>query len=209
MFSRTTIRTVLATVAAAVALTTAVGGPAQAAPGGALTPVPSLDTARYLGTWWQQAAIPGFYSIRCARDTHATYSLISATTIKVDNRCISPTGMPDGVVGRADLADKKTGAQFVVSFPGVPNTIDPQNHPNYIVAWVADDERPGRAYQYAIVGDPTRLSGFALSRDRVISTAQLLRLRSEVEKLGFNPCLFLVSPTTGGRSDYTPLCLVS
>ena len=34
------------------------------------------------------------------------------------------------------------------------------------------------------------------------------RLTKEIEKVGYNPCTFLVSPTTGGRSDYSPLCTV-
>lgn len=210
MVSRATlVRSILAVAAAFAVSVGALAPAANGAPGAAaLQPVRSLDAERYLGTWWQQAAIPGFYSIRCARDTNATYSLIDATTIKVDNRCVSFAGRPDGILGRADLVDPKTHAQFSVSFPGIPGTIDPQKRPNYIVAWVADGMSPTDPYEYAIVGDPTRLSGFVLSRDRVIPKDKLLSLRGRVEALGFNSCLFLVSPTSGGRSDYTPLCLI-
>ncbi|WP_298445513.1 lipocalin family protein [Gordonia sp. (in: high G+C Gram-positive bacteria)] len=193
------------TLAAATALAAA---PAHAAPAGSLQPVPRLDVERYLGTWWQQAAIPGFYSVRCLRDTSAHYGLIDATTISVNNTCVSPTGRPDGIRGQAKVVDPRSRAQLSVSFPGVPGTLNPQNTPNYIVTWVADGPRPGDPYEYAIVGDPTRLSGFILSRDRVISTRTLLMLRDKAEERGFNTCLFLTSPTTGGRSDYLPLCLV-
>ncbi|AVM02258.1 lipocalin [Gordonia iterans] len=183
--------------------------PASAAPATPLQPVDKLDVERYLGTWWQQAAIPGFYSIRCARDTSARYGLIDETTISVDNTCISSTGARDGVRGRAKVVDPESRAQLSVSFPDVPFSVDPHDRPNYVVAWVASGNDPDGPYEYAIVGDPDRLSGFILTRDRVIPTSTLLALRSEVSRLGFHTCLFLTSPTTGGRSDYTPLCRVA
>ncbi|WP_414976543.1 lipocalin family protein [Gordonia sp. (in: high G+C Gram-positive bacteria)] len=201
-----------AAASAAVALT-ALGlgtldhAAAQGAPA-TLQPVAKLDVHRYLGAWWQQAAVPGFYSLRCARDTVATYSLIDATTVKVDNKCIGPLGNPDGIKGQAKVVDTKTNAQLSVSFPGIPGTIDAGGRANYVVAWVADGARPSDPYRYAIVGDPYRLSGYILSRDKVISHSTLLWLRSQAEKVGFNSCTLLVSPTTGGRSDYTPLCLL-
>ncbi|QKT08047.1 lipocalin family protein [Gordonia sp. X0973] len=200
------------TVLLAALLTTVLGGlaagPSTAAPSGTLRPVRSLDVNRYLGAWWQQAAIPGFYSVRCARDTVARYGIIDKTTLSVDNRCISPSGQPDGIKGKATVVDTKTNAQLVVSFPGVPNTIDTRGVPNYIVAWVADGAHRGDPYRYAIVGDPFRVSGFILSRDRVISNGTLLMLRHEAEKLGFNSCLFVTSPTSPAQSGYLPLCLV-
>ncbi|WP_448221443.1 lipocalin family protein [Gordonia iterans] len=195
---------VLAALLTAVAAVT----PAHAAPATPLQPVNRLDVERYLGTWWQQAAIPGFYSIRCARDTSARYGLIDETTISVDNTCVSPTGARDGVRGRAKVVDLESRAQLSVSFPEVPFSFDPQDRPNYIVAWVASGDGPDAPYEHAIVGDPDRLSGFILTREQVIPRSTLLALRDEAGKLGFNTCLFLTSPTTGGRSDYTPLCAV-
>ncbi|MFT3899371.1 MAG: lipocalin family protein [Gordonia sp. (in: high G+C Gram-positive bacteria)] len=196
------------TVAAALAVFPLSGVSAASAAPGTLQPVRSLDVPRYLGAWWQQAAIPGFYSLRCARDTVARYGLIDPMTVSVNNRCISPTGQRDGIVGKAKVVDPKTKAQLAVSFPGVPYTFDTKDRPNYVIAWVANGDRPGDPYKYAIVGDPDRLSGFILARSRVISTRTLLMLRAQTERLGFNSCLFVISPTTGGRSDYTPLCLV-
>lgn len=179
--------------------------PANAAP---LRPVASLDPARYLGQWWQLATVPSFYGVRCARDTNATYTKINDTTIGVNNRCTSFTGMSDGIKGQAKIVDPVTKAQLVVSFPGIPFAVNPGNTPNYIVSYVEDGDSPTAPYQYAIVGDPTRSSGFLLSRDKVVPTSELRRLRTKIESVGFNPCTFLISPTTGGRSDYSPLCLV-
>ncbi|MGX7695251.1 lipocalin family protein [Gordonia polyisoprenivorans] len=203
----------LAVLGAVVALI-ATPATADAAP---LKPVAKLDVTRYLGTWWQQATIPSFFGVRCAKDTNATYTQINATTIGVDNKCTSFTGQPDGIKGKATVIDPVTKAQLVVTFPGVPNTINPGNNPNYIVTWVGDAQgRDATAqganstepYQFAIVGDPTRLSGFVLSREKVLTTDQLRMLKRRTEAAGFTSCTFLISPTTGGRSDYSPLCTV-
>ena len=77
-----------------------------------------------------------------------------------------------------------------------------------IVAYLEDGPDPAGPYRYAVVGDPSRGSGFLLSRDKVVPNSELRRLTKEIEKVGYNPCTFLVSPTTGGRSDYSPLCTV-
>ncbi|MXP23764.1 lipocalin [Gordonia sp. HNM0687] len=197
--------TLLATTALAVAALVASTGPAAAAP---LQPIPKLDTERYLGSWWQLAAIPAFFNLNCAKDTKATYTLIDATTIGVENTCTTFTGQTNGITGQAKVVDPVTNAQLSVSFPQVPVSIDPNNAPNYIVTWIADGATPDDPYRFALVGNPTRLSGFVLSREKVVSTDTLRMLRGQVEKAGFNSCTFLVSPTTGGRTDYSPLCTV-
>ncbi|GAB93580.1 lipocalin family protein [Gordonia rhizosphera] len=197
--------TVLVALAAALATLVATAAPASAAP---LAPVPKLDVDRYLGTWWQLATVPSFFGVRCAKDTNATYTRIDDRTIGVDNRCTSPTGQLDGIKGKAIVLDPVTNAQLAVKFPFVPNTLDSGDTPNYIVAWLQDGDSPTAPYRYAIVGDPTRFSGFLLSRDKTVSNAELRRLRGKVESVGYNSCTFLISPTTGGRSDYSPLCTV-
>lgn len=202
------ILVVLATALLA-AMTALLSIPAPARADTTLQPVKNLDVERYLGTWWQQATIPAFYGIRCAKDTNATYTLINSTTVGVDNKCTSFTGQPDGIKGKATVVDpKKSNAALAVSFPGIPNTINTGSFPNYVIAWVADGKDPKGPYEYAIVGDPYRLSGFVLSREKVVSNEKLHMLRLKTESLGFNSCTFLISPITGGRSDYSPLCTV-
>lgn len=167
------ILVVLATALLA-AMTSLLSMPAPARADTTLQPVKNLDVERYLGTWWQQATIPAFYGIRCAKDTNATYTLINPTTVGVDNKCTSFTGQPDGIKGKATVVDpKKSNAALAVSFPGIPNTINTGSFPNYVIAWVADGKNPKGPYEYAIVGDPYRLSGFVLSRQKVVSNEQL------------------------------------
>lgn len=204
---RSTTRVLIA-VAAIIAASLGVMVSAPHADAAPTQPVAKLDVNRYLGTWWQLATVPSFYGIRCAKDTNATYGIIDAKTISVDNKCISFTGQPDGIKGKATVLDTKTNAQLAVSFPFIPNTINTGNFPNYIVTYVEDGADPKGPYKYAIVGDPFRLSGFLLSREKSVSPAELHRLRGKVEQAGFNSCTFLISPITGWRSDYSPLCTV-
>ncbi|WP_433608246.1 lipocalin family protein [Prescottella agglutinans] len=202
---RTLTAALFAAVAAATVTTTA---PASAQPPGSadpwqpLPPVPSLDIARYVGTWHQLAAVPQPFNLNCARDTRATYAVIDASNISVDNRCTTWTGGTDGVTGNARVNDPTTNAQLHVSFPSVPMQGSPDGPTNYVVTYIAGD------YSWALVGDPARSSGFVLSRTPAVSAEGWQQIRSVVESRGYNSCLLLTSPTTGGRADIAPLCTV-
>lgn len=204
--TRRTVRRLLLPLVllAAVVATVATPATADAAP---LRPIAKLDVDRYLGQWWQLATIPAPYSINCARDTNANYSLINPTTIRVDNRCTTFTGQRNRIIGQAKVIDTVSKAQLLVTFPSVPEVLQNKT-PNYIVSWVADGPTPTSPYQFAIVGDPTRLSGFVLSRKKVVTTAELRMLKDKAASVGYNTCTLLVTPTTGGRTDYSPLCTV-
>ncbi|HLS76333.1 MAG TPA: lipocalin family protein, partial [Nocardia sp.] len=148
---RGTGRVIAGLAASLAAAATAV---AVAAPAGAqwqpLAPVPSLDIQRYLGEWWQVAAVPQPFNLDCARDTRADYQLIDPANIRVENGCTTWTGGRNGIVGNARVLDPATNAQLHVSFPGVPFQDSPDGPPNYIVTHLAED------YSWALVGDPIR-----------------------------------------------------
>src|SRR6202162_3212958 len=61
----------------------------------ALTPVIGFDLDRYLGTWYEIAAIPGFLQSRCARDTNTEYSVGENGAIAVTTRCLRADGTPE------------------------------------------------------------------------------------------------------------------
>lgn len=111
-------------VAAAAAVATA--APAAAQPTGSadlwqpLAPIPSLDVARYAGTWYQLAAVPQPFNLDCARDTRATYGVLDASNVSVNNTCTTWSGGTNGIVGNARVNDPVTNAQLHVSFPSVP-----------------------------------------------------------------------------------------
>jgi len=186
----------LAAAALAAAGSALVAAPAQAAP---LTPVPRLDVTQYVGGWYQLAANPAPYNIDCVRDTTAQYTLLDERNVRVENSCTTITGERRGIVGNARVNDT---ASLHVSFPGVPFQDSLDGPSNYIVTYLADD------YSWALVGDPSRVSGFVLSRSPVVDAAAWQQIRTVVEDAGYNSCLMLTSPTTEGLQEIKPLCTV-
>lgn len=167
-----------------------------------LQPIAQLDVNRYMGDWWQVAAIPQIFSLNCAKDTKANYQLLDPANVRVQNTCTTLTGGQNNIIGNARVNDTVTNAQLRVSFPGVPTQGDPAGPTNYIVTYIADD------YSWALVGSPERGSGFVLSRSPQVSTEQFKEIRSVVESRGYNSCFFLTSPTTQGTNEVRPLCTI-
>lgn len=192
----------LAIVAAAVATAATLiagGGVAHADPLTAPKPVPKVELTEYLGTWKQLAAVPAPFSLNCARDTRATYSLAPDGDVLVRNRCTSWAGTPDGIRGTAKVVDDKSNAQLLVSFPGVPESAGP----NYVIVGLARD------YSWAVVTDPSRLSGFVLSRTSTLPQQDWASVRAAISAAGQSDCMYLTSPTAGGIEAITPLCATS
>ena len=67
----------------------------------ALTPATGFDLNRYLGTWYEIAAIPGFLQSRCARDTNTEYTVAENGAIAVTTRCLRADGTPETNHARA------------------------------------------------------------------------------------------------------------
>ncbi|EYT62585.1 lipocalin [Dietzia sp. UCD-THP] len=160
-----------------------------------------VDPDRFVGTWYQVAAIPQPYTLQCTNDTTAEYARISPDTISVRNSCGSAVSSDSVIEGEATIRDTATNASLRVNFPQVP--FQDENGPvNYRITYLADD------YSLAIVGDPSRSSGFVLSRDPALDTAQWSTVRDVVAERGWWSCAFLTVPMSGGRGDVTPLCLL-
>lgn len=197
MLTRLFAVTAATLTASALAVTGAGPAPADTGP----APVPRLDLNRYLGTWRQLAAVPQFFNLPCARDTQANYPLDPQGNIAVRNSCITWANTVNEITGTAVVNDRETGAQLHVSFPGVP-TQDSLNGPtNYIVTAL------GPEYSWAVVTDPSRLSGFVLAREPALDAAAWQQVRAAITAAGQNLCFYLTSPTTGGESSIVPLCL--
>lgn len=200
---RSRIVSLPAAFAAAVFLASP-GAPASAAPlpnpVAGPAPVPALDVGRYLGTWRQLAAIPQVFNLSCARDTTAEYQLDPRGDIAVHNSCVTWTGEVNEIRGTATINDAQTRAQLHVAFPDVPGQNQRTGPTNYIVTALAPD------YSWALVADPTRLSGFVLARAPQLDATTWDNVRAAIVAAGQSPCVYLTSPTTGGISDIAPLC---
>ena len=180
------------------AATRAVAGPmASAAPP---APVPHLELGRYLGTWYQLAAVPQYFNLVCARDTRAVYGLDPRGDVSVHNSCTTWNGSANQIDGTAAVTDPATKAQLHVSFPGVPTQDRRDGPPNYVVTALGGD------YDWALVTDPARISGFVLSRTPALDPAHWAAVRTAIAAAGENSCTYLTSPTTGGLGTIAPLC---
>ncbi|MFE3262260.1 lipocalin family protein [Nocardia sp. NPDC059229] len=163
-------------------------------------PVARLDLGRYLGTWYQLAAVPQYFNLSCARDTRAEYALDAQGDVSVHNSCITWSGSVSEIWGTATVTDPATDAQLHVSFPSVPTQDALYGPTNYIVTALGDD------YSWALVTDPYRVSGFVLSRATMLDPAQWRDVSAAITGAGENTCWYLTSPTTGGLDRLAPLC---
>lgn len=165
-----------------------------------LTQVDHLDPEKYVGKWYQVAAIPQPFSLQCGSNTTADYGVIDANTISVKNSCTTWLNNTSSIDGKARIKDTQTNASLTVAFDGVPvqNLDGPVN---YRVTYLASD------YSLAIVGDPQRLSGFVLSRTPNLSSEEWELVKRTVTDRGYWDCTFFTTPQAGGRSDTLPLCL--
>ncbi|WP_446222232.1 lipocalin family protein [Nocardia sp. IBHARD005] len=194
---RTRLRPWTTALLIAAGLTATSLGTATAAPP---APVPRLDLDRYLGVWHQLAAVPQVFNLNCARDTSATYTLDPGGDIAVHNRCHTWTGGVDEIRGTATVNDPITNAQLHVSFPGVIGQDERVGPTNYIVTALGPD------YSWALVTSPNRLSGFVLSRTPALDDTAWQQIDEAIVTAGQDRCIYLTSPTTGGRSGVLPLC---
>ncbi|MBF6097672.1 lipocalin family protein [Nocardia cyriacigeorgica] len=190
----------VASAAVAVATTGAAGAvPAGGSVAGP-APVQKLELTRYLGIWHQLAAVPQPFNLPCARDTEAEYQLDQQGDIAVRNTCVTWTGSLNQIEGTATVNDRVTDAQLRVGFPSVPGQDQRTGPTNYIVTALGPD------YSWALVTDPSRLSGFVLSRTPALDAPTWDRVKVAIEGTGQSPCMYLISPTTGGMADIAPLC---
>ena len=66
-----------------------------------LQPLPTLDVASYMGTWYQVLWFPNRFQKQCVADTSANYRDLGNGTLEVSNRCRTADGSLDAVVGIA------------------------------------------------------------------------------------------------------------
>lgn len=117
-----------------------------------LEAVPYVDLQRYLGTWYEIAAIPQRFQKGCVGST-AEYSLRKDGDIQVVNTCLE--GTLDGKIrkasGKARVVDRTTNAKLKVTF----------FWPFWGSYWIIGLDED---YRWAIVGHPGRNYLWILSR---------------------------------------------
>ncbi|MFC1413507.1 lipocalin family protein [Streptacidiphilus sp. N1-12] len=169
------------------------GDPDQAPP---LQPVKEVDVQRYLGSWFQIAAVPAWYELQCAKDAQAEYTLRSDGTVGVRNSCITWWGSDSRITGAARPLDEGNN-RLNVSFRRA-DAGEGYRHggtANYVVIGVGPD------YDWAVVTDDSRRSGFVLSRTPVLTDDQYDGAREALERSGLDAGQLRTTRQTGGAQQ--------
>lgn len=143
--------------------------------------VPTLDLARYAGTWYEVARYPNRFQRSCAANVTAEYVRRQDGRITVINQCQRTDGSMIRAVGTARKATPNgPDSQLKVRFAPSWLSFVPAVWGNY---WVID---LGPDYAYAVVGDPSRDYLWILSRTPVLSPELLERARAAAVANGFD-----------------------
>ncbi|GAB3398342.1 lipocalin family protein [Massilia agilis] len=173
-FSRTLM---LALAAALLAL----AAPARAEPPAPLAPIPSLDLARYLGTWYEIARYPNRFQRQCAGSATAQYSMLPDNTVEVRNRCRRADGSMDEAIGVARQLGGRDSARLEVRFAPAWLSWLPQVWGDY---WVIDLD-PN--YQLVAVSEPRRQYLWILARTPKVDPGAYQALLARLVRQGFDP----------------------
>jgi apolipoprotein D and lipocalin family protein len=140
-----------------------------------LETVPRVDLERYLGTWYEIAAIPQRFQKDCVGVT-ATYTLRDDGAIEVLNKCRKKAldGELKTVKGKAWVVDKETNAKLKVQF------FWPFRADYWIIELDPD-------YHYAVVGHPSRKYLWILSRTPQMDEALYQDLVQRIANKGYDP----------------------
>ncbi len=133
-----------------------------------------VDLKQYAGEWHEIARFPTWFQRDCARAVTATYTLKEDGTVKVDNRCIAENGETKRSVGTARVVPESGNSKLKVSF------FWPFEGDYWILAL---DEK---AYEWALVGSPSRDYLWVLAREPAISDALYERILAEAVARGFD-----------------------
>lgn len=158
-----------------------------------------VDVQRFLGKWYQIAAVPAFYEAQCVKNSMARYTLSETGTVSVKNSCASRFGITSSVKGDAKPLDA-TNARLNVSFLGVHGRYAHGTDANYIVVGLGED------YQWAVVTDSRRRSGFVLSRTPHLDAKTTRAARTALKEAGVDPCTVKYTPQDGGNTSEAPFC---
>jgi apolipoprotein D and lipocalin family protein len=149
-------------------------------------PVSSVDLTRYMGTWYEVGSIPMFFQRMCIQNTQAQYTLLDNGAVKVINQCQKKDGSLAKAEGRAKVVNTTQNSRLKVSFLAYPFQLLARG--DYWIIDLASD------YRYAVVGHPSRKYGWILSRDRILRSEDLMTVRDNLKKQGYDPCRFHMTP---------------
>ena len=162
----------------------------EAPKNGALVPIPSLDVARYMGTWYEIAKYPNYFQRKCVRNTRADYQLQANGMVQVTNRCTKEDGTTDEAVGAARQIGPALSPKLEVRFAPDWMSFLPVVWGNY---WVVDLDPD---YQLVAVSEPKREYLWVLARTPQVSPDAYNALLQRLQKMGFDLQKLQLTPFT-------------
>jgi apolipoprotein D and lipocalin family protein len=181
------MKTCTATFGLLLALVAATSS-AQTPSPGLLQPLPSLDVAPYMGTWYQVLWFPNRFQKQCVADTVAIYRDLGNGSVEVTNSCRTADGKLDAVVG---LARPPAGTSRIDAGKLQPAKLEVSFLPPWLrwtgigwgAYWVVDLASDGR---YAIVSEGSREYLWVLARQPALTSKDDYAIRAKLQALGFN-----------------------
>ena len=155
--------------------------PAHAAEPAPLTPIATLDVARYMGTWYELAKYPNWFQKKCVRRTHARYSLEPDGRVRVINRCTMENGEVSEALGVARQLGASDSPRLEVRFAPAWLAFIPAVWGDY---WVIDLDPD---YQLVAVSEPEREYLWILARSPRVDPAAYAALLARLAQRGFDP----------------------
>jgi len=146
----------------------------------ALQTIPSLDIARYMGTWYEIAKYPNLFQKNCVGDTRANYSPMAGGRVKVVNQCRAAGGIQTEAVGEARQIGPSNSAKLEVRFAPAWLSFLPFVWGDYWVIELDDD------YQWVVVSEPKKEYLWILSRASKMDPIQYNALLSKLRQKAFD-----------------------
>jgi len=143
--------------------------------------VPSIDLAKYAGTWYEIARLPNGFQKKCTGNVIATYVLQEDGTIKVTNRCSTQDGTVAEAEGKAKIAEEDgPNTKLKVKFAPAVLSFLPFVWGDY---WIIE---LGARYEYAVVGEPQRKYLWILSRTPTMDEQLIREILDRTGAKGFD-----------------------
>ena len=153
-----------------------------------LQPLPRLEVAPYMGTWYQVLWYPNFFQRQCVSNTAATYRDLGDGTVEVVNRCRTADGRNESVSG---IARPPRGVATIEAGWLQPARLEVSFLPAWLrwigigwgSYWVIDLAADGR---YAIVSESSREYLWVLARQPALTLEDVGVIRARLQALGFD-----------------------
>ncbi len=153
--------------------------------------VPTLDLARYAGTWYEVGRLPNRFQAKCAGEVVAQYTPRPDGRVTVTNRCRTTAGATTVATGVARRVDGQPPSILEVRFAPAFLSFLPAVWGDYQVIALGAD------YDHAVVGTPDRAFLWVLSRTPQMDPALYQRLLEEAKGQGFDVAKVVATRQSG------------